>query len=168
MGPPEARSAPDPARRLRRARAAGAVPYRRMDDDEVWRFLDGTPPHTGKLATTRPDGAPHVAPVWFVVDARSIVFTTGTRTVKGSDILRDPRVALCVDDERPPFAFVVMHGEAEVSDDLEQVRHWATVLGARYMGEDRAAAYGERNAVPGELLVRVRPARISSAKDVAL
>ena len=139
-----------------------------MDDEEVWAFLDSRPPHTGKLATTRPDGAPHVAPIWFAVDDRSIVFTTGSETVKGRDIRRDPRISLCVDDERPPFAFVVVHGEAEVSEDLDLVRHWATVLGGRYMGSDHAAAYGERNAVPGELFVRIRPLRISSAKDVAL
>src|SRR5579885_953104 len=40
------------------------VPYHRMSDDEVWEFLAADPPHTGKLATTRADGRPHVAPVW--------------------------------------------------------------------------------------------------------
>jgi PPOX class probable F420-dependent enzyme len=139
-----------------------------MDDDEVWAFLAGDPPHTGKLATTRKDGSPHVAPIWFTVDDRTIVFTTGAETVKGRGIRRDPRVALCVDDERPPFAFVVVEGRAEVSDDLDAVLHWAALLGGRYMGADEAEAYGRRNAVPGELLVRIRPTRISSARDVAL
>jgi PPOX class probable F420-dependent enzyme len=138
-----------------------------MDDDEVWAFLASAPPHTGKLATTRKDGSPHVAPIWFAVDDHTIVFTTGANTVKGRGILCDPRVALCVDDERPPFAFVVVEGRAEVSEDLDQVLRWATLLGGRYMGEDVAEAYGGRNAVAGELLVRIRPTRISSAKNVA-
>ena len=144
------------------------MPYHQMDDDEVWAFLASTPPHTGKLATTRRDGSPHVAPIWFAVDAGTVVFTTGSETVKGRGILRDPRVALCVDDERPPFAFVVVEGEAEVSEDLDDVLRWATFLGGRYMGDAQAESYGRRNAVPGELLVRIRPTRISSARDVAL
>jgi PPOX class probable F420-dependent enzyme len=139
-----------------------------MTDDEAWAFLGSTPPHTGKLATTRRDGAPHVAPIWFAVDGRTIVFTTGAGTLKGRTICRDPRVALCVDDEQPPFSFVVVEGTAEVSEDPDDLLRWATVLGRRYMGPDRAEAFGRRNAVAGELLVRVRPTRISSARDVAM
>ena len=144
------------------------MPYQKMTEDEIWAFLGRTPPHTGKLATTRKDGAPHVAPIWFAVDDGSIVFTTGAQTLKGRCILRDPRVALCVDDEQPPFSFVIVEGIAGVSEDLDSLRHWATILGGRYMGAENAEAYGRRNAVPGELLVRLRPTRIASAKDVAL
>jgi hypothetical protein len=50
---------------------------------------------------------------------------------------------------------------------LEQVRYWATRLGARYMGEEAAEAFGARNAVPGELLARLTPAKVTSAKDLA-
>ncbi len=55
----------------------------RMTEDEVWAFLDSVPPRTGKLATVRLDGSPHVAPIWFAIDGREIVFNTGTETVKG-------------------------------------------------------------------------------------
>ena len=58
-------------------------------------------------------------------------------------------------------------GPVELSDDMAQLRHWATILGARYMGEDTAEAFGERNAVPGELLARLRPEKVTSAKDLA-
>ena len=152
------------------------MPYHSMDTDEVLAMLLSKPPHTGKLSTVRPDGRPHVAPIWFTVDTATagpdspigdIVFNTGTDSVKGKDVLRDPRVALCVDDERPPFSFVIIEGTATISDDLEEVAHWAAVIGGRYMGEDRAEEYGRRNGVPGELLVRVRPDRVLSAADLA-
>ena len=152
------------------------MPYHSMDTDEVLAMLLSKPPHTGKLSTVRPDGRPHVAPIWFTADTATagpdspigdIVFNTGTGSVKGKDILRDPRVALCVDDERPPFSFVIIEGTATISDELEEVAHWAAVLGGRYMGEDRAEEYGRRNGVPGELLVRVRPDRVLSAADLA-
>jgi hypothetical protein len=140
-----------------------------MTDAEVRAFLMGDPPHTGKVATTRKDGSPHVAPIWFVLDDDGdIVFTTGAETLKGRTLRRDPRAALCVDDERPPFSFVIVTGVVELSDDLAALRHWAGVIGGRYMGADQADSYGERNAVPGELLGRLRPERIISEAGVAL
>jgi len=138
-----------------------------MSEDEVWAFLAASPAHTGKLATTRANGSPHVAPIWYVVDDRSVVFETGATSLKGRNLRRDGRAALCVDDELPPFAFVILEGVVELSEDLDQLRHWGEVIGGRYMGQDRAAAYGARNGVPGELVVRLTPTRITSAADVA-
>ena len=126
------------------------------------------PVRTAALATVRPDGSPHVAPIWIALDDDdSLVFTTGADTVKGRNILADPRVSLCVDDQRPPFAFVVIEGRAEISEDLDAMLEWATRIGGRYMGADRADEYGRRNAVAGELLVRVTPTRITAKKGVA-
>ena len=137
-----------------------------MDDGEVAAFLDALPARTAKLASVRADGRPHVAPVWYALDRSAarpdspvgdLVFTTGADTVKGRNLVRDPRIALCVDDDRPPFTFAVVEGTATVSQDPSELLHWATVIGGRYMGGDQADAFGVRNAVEGELLVRVRP-----------
>jgi hypothetical protein len=46
--------------------------------------------------------------------------------------------------------------------------HWTTRIGGRYMGAELAEAYGRRNAVPGELLVRVTPTRIVAHKNIAV
>lgn len=135
--------------------------------DAQWRSFLSTGTRTGKLSTVRADGSPHVAPVWFVVDGDDVVLNTGADTVKGRNLARDPRVALCVDDERPPFSFVTLHGRAELSDDLAELRTWAARIGARYMGEERAEEFGARNGVPGELLVRVRVEKIVAISDLA-
>jgi hypothetical protein len=74
---------------------------------------------------------------------------------------------VCVDQDAPPYSFVSLWGEASLSEDLEEVRRWATALGARYMGPDRAEEYGERNGVPGELLVRVRITKVVALRDIA-
>ncbi|MGW3007731.1 PPOX class F420-dependent oxidoreductase [Streptomyces sp. NPDC001219] len=138
----------------------------KMTKDEWQRFLsEGT--RTGKLATVRDGGGPHIAPVWFLLDGEELVFNTGEETVKGRNLARDGRVALCVDDDRPPFSFVVIQGSAEISSDLAEVRHWATRIAARYMGEERAEEYGARNGVPGELVVRVRIDKVVALADVA-
>ena len=147
-----------------------------MTDEELLAFLGADPPRTAKLATVRADGRPHVAPVWFVVDRSTagpgapvgdLVFNTGADSLKGKALARDRRVALCVDDERPPFAFVTIEGTATVSEDPAELAHWSAVIGGRYMGEDRAEEYGRRNGVPGELLVRVRPTHIVAVADLA-
>ncbi|MEW1600311.1 PPOX class F420-dependent enzyme [Streptomyces sp. DH-12] len=135
--------------------------------EEEWREFVSYGTRTGKLATVRADGRPHLAPVWFVLDGDEVVFTTGTATVKGRNLARDGRIALCVDDDRPPFAYVVLEGRARLSEDPGELRHWAARIGARYMGEERAEEFGARNGVPGELLVRVRIDKVLAEKGVA-
>jgi PPOX class probable F420-dependent enzyme len=125
-----------------------------------WKRFAFDQPRTAKLATARANGAPHVAPVWVALDGDEVVFTTGESTLKGKAVRRDPRVALCFDDETPPFSYLVIEGEARVAEDLDEMLEWATKIGSRYMGEERGAEFGRRNAVPGELLVRVRPTRV--------
>lgn len=126
-------------------------------------LLEGT--RTAKVATVMADGAPHVMPVWFVLDGDRVVFMTGRGSVKGRDLSRDPRVAIVVEDDTPPFAFVHVRGRARISEDLDAMLQFATAIGARYMGADRATEFGLRNGVPGVLLVSVSPERIITLVD---
>jgi PPOX class probable F420-dependent enzyme len=137
-----------------------------MTLDERRAFLShGT--RTGKLATVRASGAPHVAPIWFVLDGDDFVFTTGGESVKARNLRRDPRASMCVDDQQPPYSFVVASGSVALSHDLDEMLRWATAIGARYMGEERAEAFGRRNAVPEEVLVRLTPSHIIAEADVS-
>ncbi|MFJ2262610.1 PPOX class F420-dependent oxidoreductase [Streptomyces sp. NPDC087844] len=135
--------------------------------DEEWRAFVSHGTRTGKLSTVRADGRPHVAPIWFVLDGDDLVFNTGKDTVKGRNLARDGRVALCVDDDRPPFAYVVVQGQARISEDLDDVRLWAGRIGSRYMGEERAEEFAARNGVPGELVVRVRIEKVLAEGSVS-
>jgi PPOX class probable F420-dependent enzyme len=135
--------------------------------DEEWRAFVSHGTRTAKLSTVRADGSPHVTPIWFVLDGDDVVFNTAKTSVKGRNLIRDGRAALCVDDDRPPFDFVVLQGSARISEDLGELRHWAARIGARYMGAERAEEFGERNGVPGELLVRIAIDKVLSEKGVA-
>jgi PPOX class probable F420-dependent enzyme len=106
-------------------------------------------------------------PIWFTLDGQTIVFTTGEHSVKAATLRRDARVCLCVDDETPPYAYRMVEGTASFQQDLDAVRLWATRIGGRYMGQERAEAFGRRNGVPGEVLVRVTPTRVVFEKDIA-
>ncbi len=134
--------------------------------DKVIRFLSaGT--RTGMLGYVAADGRPLVAPVWFVVDDGELVFNTGRDTSKGRALGRDSRVVICVDDPHPPYSFVQVQGVASVSEDPRDVLDIATRTGARYMGADRADEFGRRNAVPGELVVRLRPTKVIAGFDIS-
>lgn len=128
-----------------------------------WRAFVSEGTRTGKVATA---GPPHVVPVWFVLDGDDAVFTTGKETVKGRRLARDNRAAMCVDDEHPPFSFALLRGRATLSEDLDDMRHWAIRIGVRYMGEEAGAAFGARNAVPGEMLVRLRVEHVTAFADL--
>jgi PPOX class probable F420-dependent enzyme len=140
---------------------------KKMDEKEALDFLQhGT--YTGKLATTRKDRRPHVVPIWFVLDDNNdIVFTTCEDSVKAKTIYNNPHVSLCVDDQTPPFSFVVVEGLAEIVDGPNETLKWATKIASRYMGEVNAESYGRRNSVKGELLLRIKPNKIMAYKAIS-
>jgi len=125
---------------------------------------------TGKLATVKKDGSPHVVPIWFILDdidnSDNIIFTTGSTSVKARNIQRDDRVSICIDDQTPPFSFVIVYGIAKIQQfNQNELLKWATKIAERYMGKDNA--YGARNSTEGELLVRIKPLNIVAEKNIA-
>ena len=138
---------------------------RRMTKDDIHAFIDEAP-RTGHLATVREDGRPHVAPLWIVRDGDDIIFSTSKDSVKGQDLIRTGQAALTVDDPTGGFSFVVIEGTVQITEDLDELQRWATALAAKYMGPERAEAIGKRNAVEGELLVRLTPTHMTGERGV--
>lgn len=138
-----------------------------MTPDEARRFLLDTP-RTGKLATVREDGRPHVSAIWFDLDGDILVFTTWHKSVKTKNLRHDPRVSMCVDDEQLPYAYVIVEGTAEITDPPDEERlYWATRIASRYVGEEKGKAFGKRNGVPGEHIVRVTTTKIIAHTGIA-
>ena len=107
-----------------------------MSKNETKKFLmQGT--FTAKLTTVNKDGSPHVVPVWFVLDERKnrtakkiedIIFTTYEDSLKATNIQRDNRVSICV-EETPQFSFVTIHGTAKiVRQKHNELLKWNMVL----------------------------------------
>ncbi len=137
-----------------------------MTPEEIHAFLTQGA-RTGKIATVRPDGRPHLTPVWFIADGDDIVFTVWHTTVKAANLRRDPRVSFCVDDDRPPYAFVIIDGTASLDEAAVDLLSWTTRIAEKYMGQELGESYGRRNAVPGEFLVRVTPTHIIAQRGIA-
>jgi PPOX class probable F420-dependent enzyme len=134
---------------------------------EAIAFL-ATGTRTGKLATASPRGAPHVAPIWFVVDSDTLVFTTGRDTVKGRHLRANPQAALAVDVEEFPYDFVLVRGGVDIEEHASDLLAWSTRIADRYVPAGRATEYGERNAVDTEMLCRLRIDRFTGFRDIAL
>ena len=138
---------------------------RHMTHREAIEFLSAGI-RTGKLATVRANGAPHVTPIWFVVDDDDLLFNTWHTSAKAKHLAREPRASLVVDLEEPPYAYVLVEGSVTISRDLDEIVHFAARIGARYMGADRAEEFGARNGVEGELLVRLHMDRLIALYDI--
>lgn len=136
--------------------------------DGSWKgFIAALPARTGKLAVTRLDGSPHVAPVWVALDGDDLMFMTSANTIKGKSILRDGRVSICFDDDRPPFSFATLSGATTVSTEPDQLLAWGTLIAARYIGDELAPEYGKRNSVPPEMLVRLKVEHVAAKVNVS-
>jgi PPOX class probable F420-dependent enzyme len=135
--------------------------------ESEWRAFVSEGTRTGKAGVTRKDGTPHVTPIWFVLDGDDVVFNTAHDSVKGRVLARDPRVSICVDDQAPPYSYVLIQAEATLVGDLDESLRWATAIGARYMGAGRAEEFGRRNAVPSEYLVRARITKVIAERAIS-
>ncbi len=109
---------------------------------------------------------PHVAPVWFTVDGRDLVFSTSSRSVKARNLNRDPRVAVTVDDETPPFAFVSITGHARLITRPDDFPSWTTRIATRYVGAQRGPELGKLYTEMDDLLVRVHIDSLTARADV--
>jgi PPOX class probable F420-dependent enzyme len=92
----------------------------RMSKAERDEFLKG--PHIGRLATIRPDGFPHVSPIWPVWDGKELHFALAENRVHMKNLRANPRATVIVDEDWRPqtkryadgAAAVVLRGEVTV------------------------------------------------------
>ena len=139
-----------------RLRHTGYMPVP-MSRERIYEFLaEGT--RTGKLATIRADGRPHVAPIWFVIDGDDLLFMTNEATVKGRSLRRDPRAALT---RRPARSRRTRSPRSRARSPSRPIRRrclpHSIAIARRYMGDDRAEEYGRRNAVRGRVPAAAAP-----------
>lgn len=133
-----------------------------MSQAEIEKFLEA--PRIAHLITLRPDGSPHVAPVWYeYVDGEFLVWTSRNfRKVK--NIEGDARVALSIASEDRPYRFVVAQGEITVSD--ADVWDIGLSIATRYDGPEGAIAFLEQYYAEGESVVlRLTPSRTMNWSD---
>jgi len=84
------------------------------------------------LATVRPDGRPHVMPVWAIWVAGAFYFTTGATTRKGKNLAHNPHCVITVARSAPSGLDLIVEGKAmKVSDEakMHQIAEVCASLG---------------------------------------
>lgn len=97
-----------------------------------------------RIAVVREDGSPLVTPIWFLYENAAIHFTPRERSEWFRCLRRDPRVALCIDEENLPYRKVLVEGRAELVHDLGEDDVWRDLyrrIARRYVGEHGAEQY---------------------------
>lgn len=116
---------------------------KRMSRGERERFLAGR--HVAVLATISPKGEAVLTPIWYLYRDGKIYMRTGLESVKARNVRSDPRVTVCVQDERPPYASLTVYGRASIEPASEGLgaeiarRYLGAVGGAFYVREARQA-----------------------------
>ena len=134
-----------------------------MEPSEVTAFLDRTKPALlGVVGTLRADGSPHVVPVWYRYDGAAVHIWSDEGRGWVRNLRRDPRVAFSVQEPEPPFAAVLMRGQAEVrTGDDEALLTEIRMITSRYIERSDVESY-----IAGwahlQTIVTIRPERITS------
>ena len=123
-------------------------------------------PVIARIATVRPDGSPHVAPMWQQWDGDAMWVIPRSRSSWLENLLQEPRVCIsCADDIDPDHARVTIDGVAEVVAGpiglVGQVKEIANDMAIRYMGPD-GPAYAAKTANRLRYLIKVVPTKITS------
>lgn len=134
----------------------------RITGRELDRFLGGR--HVAVLATTGRSGRAVLTPIWYLYRGGKLLMRTGNNSAKARNIRREPRVSVCVQDERAPYKSVTVYGAAELQAevkglDVQVARHYLGYAGAiGYLRSARETI----EADGGEVTIVVTPERVAS------
>src|SRR3972149_2766871 len=109
---------------------------KRMNRAECERFLAGR--YVAVLATLGPDGQPALTPIWYLYREGLFYMRTGLESIKAKNVRRDQRVTICIQDERPPYKSVTIHGRASIEPEEEGLD---AAIARRYLGAVGGAFY---------------------------
>jgi PPOX class probable F420-dependent enzyme len=133
-----------------------------FSNQEIRDFLDrDNPSMLGVLATLRHDGSPHAVPVWYRFDGCCVNIWSGSERNWVKNLIRDNRIAFSVQEERPPYAAVVVRGRGELLERVKEVDAEILRITRRYIPEPEVEDYIQKWAHL-RLIIRIIPEKISS------
>lgn len=115
----------------------------RLSPEEVDAFLT-EPDHLVRIATVDAEGAPSVAPIWFLYRDGRLWFTPREKSSWWHHIQADPRVAMTIDEDEAPYRKVFVKGRVSVEHVPGDDDAWRALyrdIAVRYTPEAFADAY---------------------------
>ena len=96
--------------------------------------------HEFWLATVRPDGRPHVMPVWAVWTEGALWFSASPGSCKTRNLAVNPRVVMTTDNPHEP---VIVEGDARAVTEPERISAFAGWVNVKYATEYPVEFFGE-------------------------
>jgi PPOX class probable F420-dependent enzyme len=87
------------------------------------------------LATINQDGSPQQTVMWYELIGDRIMMNTAAGRLKEANMIRDPRVSVCIEDE---YNYVTITGRATLEYDQEQAQADIARLARRYHPPEKA------------------------------
>ena len=137
----------------------------RMSDEEVTLLLQQC--RTATIATTGPDGFPHLVAMWYGLLDGKVYFETKAKSQKVVNLRRDPKVSCSVEagQSYDQLRGVAIEGTAAIIDDTSSDEYWAAAVSVfeRYQGPYTEEARPLVEAMMHKrVVVRIDPARVRS------
>lgn len=135
-----------------------------MSKKEMDEFLAGR--HLARIATVKKDGSPYVVPVWYEWDGKYLYVVARQRSAWVQNILRDPRVAVVIDELDPDNPKVIIEGRAEIVGD--RLEDWVEIgrrMVKRYYGPEAGDSYLEGSLDQPRYTIRIVPSKITTWRN---
>jgi len=98
--------------------------------------------HFAVVGTTNPDGSPHLAVMWYLLDGDDIIVNSAQGRIKDRNLARDPRMSLVVEDE---YRWIRIDGRARIEHDQKITHEDIRRLASRYYQDERKVTEAIRN-----------------------
>lgn len=115
--------------------------------------------HDYWVSTIRPDGRPHVMPVWGIWMGDALWFGSGRQSRKVRNLERDPRCAIATDNALQP---VVLEGVAETMTERPSLEAFVAACNAKYESADMTVEFMDPAA---NACLRVRPVTVFALSE---
>ena len=129
----------------------------KLSQEEAERLLRR--PIVSVVSTIRPDGVPHMTPVWHLVDGDDVVIAVESSSVKARNVRGNPVAALCVVTDETPQRWLLVRGKAALCD--EGVGDLVRKVSVHYMGEEEGMPYSKQAMKDLDfVLLRITPTKV--------
>jgi hypothetical protein len=109
-----------------------------LNDPVAQKLLQSAVP--ARLAYIWLDGTPRVVPIWFHWDGTHIIVSSPPTAPKLKALAQNPKVALTIDGDTPPYKVLLIRGSAKVELIEGGVPEYG-IAAVRYYGEEQAKAW---------------------------
>ena len=113
------------------------------------------------VGTKNPDGSPHLAVMWYLLDGDEIVVNSAQGRIKDRNLAADPRMSVLIEDG---YRWIRIDGRARIEHDQSITHEDIRRLASRYYEDERKVAASMRDNFSKQhrITYRLRIRRVAS------